>query len=254
MTSSPCTASRSTSLNCSLASTLGLRPLDRVLINSSHEIREARAFSRFMDKPQDLPWFYFQRVVGQQLEVRSPGGYATLISPLDVCDVLPGQPLTVQAITPAAFLARITLSPTERNAGAGQNDFAEANVLFAEKDKWGRPTFNVWFTDRQLNGKNPWRATLQDVDARQCARLARRTVMPVMSRSGASHSANHGTAQATALDARVATLFIRSALRGDSDNVSKLACAGMRHIPLAKLNREFALAIGSPINAPKISS
>ncbi|MDB5931977.1 MAG: hypothetical protein JWR60_3684 [Polaromonas sp.] len=26
-----------------------------------------------MDKPQDLSWFYFQRVVGQQLEVRSPG-------------------------------------------------------------------------------------------------------------------------------------------------------------------------------------
>ncbi|CAN5329915.1 hypothetical protein BH10PSE16_BH10PSE16_28560 [soil metagenome] len=239
-----------TNLNCCLASILGLRPLDRVLINSRHEIGEARAFSKFADQPFELPWFYFQRVIGQQFEVRSPGGYATLISPLDVCDVLPGTPIAVKAITPAAFVARLSLSPAERNAGAGPPDFAEAHVLFAEKDKWGRATFCVWFTDERHNGKHPWRATLPGADAGQCARLARRTVMPVISRSGASHSADHGTAQAAALDARVATLFIGSALRGDASSASRLACAGVRPIPLARLNRDFGQGLESSRHAP----
>lgn len=65
---------KTTTSTLSLAKALGLRPLDRVQINSKHEISEARAFSRYQDAHSELPFFYFQRVVGDKLEVRSPGG------------------------------------------------------------------------------------------------------------------------------------------------------------------------------------
>jgi hypothetical protein len=38
--------------------------------------------------------------------VRSPGGYACEISPLDVCDVIPGLPIQVRAMPLTEFFDR----------------------------------------------------------------------------------------------------------------------------------------------------
>lgn len=144
-----------------LAGSLGLKPLDRVLINSTHEIREARAFSRQEDKPFELPWFYFQRVVGDKVEVRSPGGYACDISPHDICDVIPAQPITVRAMPMSKFLERISLPLSQRQCRPDSSFFSEAHVLHAEKGKFGRIDFLVWFIDESLNTTKPVRTIIE---------------------------------------------------------------------------------------------
>lgn len=223
----------------SLAKALGLRPLDRVQISSKHEIAEANAFSRFYDSQSEWPFFYFQRVVGDQLEVRSPGGYATLVSPHDICDILPGTPVIVQSLTPDAFMRRLKLSWKELQVPAGPECYAPANVLYATKNQWNMVEMYVWFIDGAANGQRPWKAKIRNPERSRVERMARRTVMPVSSRSGGNHSADHGKAHAEAYDQRVASLLIGASLGDRLDDVSAIASAGIRRVTLASLNKRF---------------
>ncbi len=222
-----------------LALALGLRPLDRVQISSKHEIAECRAFARYNDANQDLPFFYFQRVIGDQIEVRSPGGYAALISPHDICDVIPGTAIEVQAMPCDIFSQRLHLSPLARNSGPGPECFAPAHVLHASRTSRGMFEFYVWFLDPALNGQKPWMAPLPTPERKRIEALARRTHMPVSSPASASHSADHGREHARAHAARVASLFINAARNGRSEHASQLACVDVRPASLAWLNRRF---------------
>ncbi|WP_166485940.1 hypothetical protein [Rhodoferax ferrireducens] len=222
-----------------LALALGLRPLDRVQISSTHEIAESRAFARYNDVNQELPFFYFQRVIGDQIEVRSPGGYAALISPHDICDVIPGTTIEVQAMPSEILIQRQQLSVLARNSGPGPECFAPAHVLHASRTSRGLFEFYVWFLDPALNEKNPWMAPLPTAERRRIEAVARRTHMPVSSRASASHSADHGREHARAHAARVASLFINAARSGRSEHASQLASVDVRQVSLASLNRRF---------------
>lgn len=222
-----------------LALALGLRPLDRVQISSKHEIAECRAFARYNNANQELPFFYFQRVIGDQIEVRSPGGYAALISPHDICDVIPGTAIEVQAMPCEIFNQRVQLSALARNSGPGPECFAPAHVLYASQTTRGMYEFYVWFLDDSLNGKNPWMAPLPTVERWRIEAMARRSTMPVSRRTSASHSADHGREHTRAHAARVASLFINAARSGRSEHASQLASVDVRQVSLASLNRRF---------------
>jgi hypothetical protein len=219
-----------------LASRLGLKPLDRVMVYSAHEIREARAFSRYADRPVELPWFYFQRVVGEQIEVRSPGGYACEISPLDVCDVIPGVPIQVRAMPLAKFIERSALPLSQRQNPADASFYAEANVLCAEKGTFGRIDFMVWFADDSLNGPRPTRGVFEPGVGALLASRARRSTMPVSHRSTANHSADHGVSKAVAVNRHVVSNFIRSRLTSMTGS-SALLNHGATPLTKAAINR-----------------
>lgn len=224
----------------SLAVALGLRSLDRVQINNQRALDESRLFTDARG-PHVLPYWYFQRVVGDKLEVRSPGGQALFVSPLDVCDVIAGTPLLVQAMPQSMFISRSKLPLSERIKQAGPEFFAPAHVLYVQKDRWGVGNVFVWFLDAAFNGDRPWSAPLPDAERRRIAALSRRTVMPVLSCTKASYSADQGTTRSTDYDARVAALFVRAGLRGQKDHVSQLAGVGgsSRRLSLAVLNNTF---------------
>lgn len=230
-----------------LATLMALIPLDRVQINSRHEISEARAFARYCNTFQELPYFYFQRLVGELMEVRSPGGYCTMVSPLDVCDVIHGAPITVQAMPDAVFRQRLGLTPLQRNASPpGPECFFPAYVLYAEKDRFGFSTPVVWFVDDSFNGGRPTRGCLTDAGRRDFSHLANRRIMPVMSRTAANHSADGGTEKSAAYARRATSLFIAAGIGGRTSDATALAGAGLTHHSLATLNTRFSGARTPP--------
>ncbi len=223
----------------SLAAMLGLRCLDRVQISSRREVAEARAFARYTDKPQELPFYFFQRIVGDRIELRSPGGYACLVSPLDVCDVIPGTPLEIMAMPRAQFLKRLSLPVLERGPDlAGPEAYAKATVRYATKNKWGQVEFAVWFDDEALNESETFMAPLLPGERQRLEPFARRTVMPVQSRSGAAgYSADFGVQRAVDLHSHAARLFIQACRKGNTKAVERLASLGAAPMSLGAMNR-----------------
>lgn len=221
----------------SLAKVMGLRPLDRVQINSKQKISESRLLRDHSTAPDELPYYYFHRVVGEQFEVRSPGGYMDRIDPLEVCDVVPGQPVLVDAMPRSVFVNRLKLSVTERNHPAGPECYAPAYVLHATKNRWGQVEVGVWFVDDALNDANIWTAPLARDERNRIESLVRRTVMPVLSRASASYSADHGLAHAEKFAARISSLLITAGLGGDTVAVAKLAASGTGRLSKANVNQ-----------------
>lgn len=216
---------------------LGLRPLDRVQVNDAHEIREMLLAPQLGYGHLELPFLYFQRTLDDgRLEVRSPGGYCTAVSPLDICDIVPGQPILVRAMPRTAFLSRLKLTYQERDIPIGPECYAEAHVLYVVKDKWGRidQTF-VWFMDESLNGEKPWCAPIHPSDKVQLDGI-RRTSMPVLGKGG-SYTADHGLAHDRDLNRAIAEGFIRCARKGNRTGREILQMAGVKKISRAMLNR-----------------
>ena len=222
-----------------LGSALGFKPLDRLQISSKSEVREMMTGSRDRNNLFDLPFLYFQcaRPDGM-LEVCSPGGYITAISPLDVCDVITGNPLIVRAMPEKSYLARLRLPLAERQARPGPECYAEAHVLRVSKDKWNRvdQTF-VWFLDPALNGERPKVAPIHDEDRQIVADHARRTNMPVLTLSKGNYSADQGVAQEQELASKIAACFIKASRRGNRAVSEVLSMAGFKKISRAALNR-----------------
>ena len=209
-----------------LAATLGLRPLDRLQLVSSRAIAETTLLPAGLRLP-DLPFYYFQRVVGEMLEVRSPGGCPGFVLPQEVCDVIPGEPMLVRAMPPRVFLERQKLPLAQRQSRPGPECYAPAYVLYTLKERWGHVNAAVWFVDPALNGEHPIYAPLTDDDRTRVERGARRTLMPVMSRTSANWSADHGVERAGAKVGRTVRQFIEAGIAGRTAEVSALACAGL---------------------------
>ena len=214
----------------SLAKALGLRPLDRVQVNSKAAIEDTRLqIPVGRSAPWDLPYYFFQRVAGDdQLELRSPGGCPCNVSPLDVSDVIPGTPISVRAMPRSVFLERLKLRPANRTP-PGDECYAKAYVLHALKNRWGQVDVAVAFEDDGLNSDGSFMAPVHPDERAALAQLATRSIMPVMTaRGGASYSADRGTAQAQHADARVTANFIRASLKGSTDEARLLLEAGAR--------------------------
>jgi hypothetical protein len=225
-------------MKLTLANALGLRPLDRLQINNRHEIREMEINNR-MRGAGELPFFFFQRVLDDgKLEVRSPGGYVTAVSPADICDIIPGEIIIVRAMTAGAFLQRSVLTVRDRQQAPGPECFAEAYLLYAMKDKWGRPDFYVWFVDPALNTTGrPWRASLMEADRQRVNAKARRTVMPVSSKAGGNYSADGGCKKEADYNKSIAQHFIAASINRNSKALAVLSMAGIRRISQSDLNK-----------------
>lgn len=220
-----------TAANFSLAMALGLRPLDRVQVNSRVAIEDTRLHIPLgRSAPWELPYYFFQRVVrGDQLELRSPGGCPCSVSPLDVCDIIPGEPVIVRAMPRTVFLERLKLHHANRTPPSDEC-YANALVLHAYKNRWGQVDAVVAFEDASLNADSSYMAPIHAEDRAGLERRAKRSVMPVLTgRGGANYSANLGVAQAKHADERVTSWFIRYSLKGRAAEADLLLAAGARH-------------------------
>ena len=226
---------------------LGLRPLDRVQINDAAEIREMLV-GRQMGYRDELPYFYFQRIVGNRLEVCSPNGYVTKVAPEDVCDFVAGEPVMVQAMPREKFLERSRLPLSARQGTISIEWYDEAYVLAVEKDRWGRPD-RVWvqFVDSNLNGDARQCAPVDDASRKRLAALCRRTRMPVISKNTGGRSANAGVARAKDDARHMVSRFMKAALTGHQAGVELLTMAGATPVSKSKLNK-----LGVPLSTSRL--
>ncbi|UDM18850.1 hypothetical protein [Vogesella sp. XCS3] len=220
-----------------IAQHLGLRPLDRLQINDTKEMAEMY-FGIRAGRPEELPFFYFQRVVNDRLEVMAPGGYKTVVHPTDVCDIIPGKPVIVRAMPQPVFLDRLKIAAHDR-AAPGEECYADAYVLHANKNRWNQVEPYVWFIDERLNATGrPWLAPVHPDDRARLIKVARRTNMPVTSTtSKGNHSADQGQSQEMHYNTLVVRKLIDASVSGNDAAVSQLAEAGVKKLTMATLNR-----------------
>lgn len=195
---------------------------------------------------QELPFFYFQRVMDDgRLEVSCPAGYVTAVRPEDICDVAHGEPVVVRAMPHDVFVARLRLPHKERGIAPGPECFADAHVLRVVKDRWGGiDQVFVRFFDPALNIDKAWNAPVAPGERNRLAGLAKRTIMPVSSKSsrGANRSADHGMAAETAHAREVVRRFLGCATQGRRADVERLASVGAKSISRTALNKLPLLA------------
>jgi hypothetical protein len=156
-----------------LADLLNIPPLSRVQINSTKTIRDFRIGDA---RPEnDLPFWFFQRTVGELMEVRSPGGYAALVHPTDICDVVPAEPLVINAVPHALFIDWLGLPVSHRTRSIDPSLYRPARLLWVTKDRWNRVDgIFVQFIDETFNT----RATLSAPRGRQDPKNAHRYRSP----------------------------------------------------------------------------
>ncbi len=208
------TACASHSLAVHLACALGLQPLWRVQLNDRAAIADSLLDMR-AGLAGDLPFHFFQRCVGELLEIRSPGGMVCRVRPVDVCDLIPAEPVLVHAMPLNTYMARVALPLAERQAPAPPEAYQPAHVLWAQKDRWGHVEAGVWFAEEHLNTNGePGLRPLRDDDHRRLQALARRSRMPVLHLSRANYSAAHGVAAREGKARREAASFLSQRVRG----------------------------------------
>lgn len=225
-----------------LARALGLRPLDRVQVNSREQISEMR-FSYRRNEPSALPFAYFQFVREDgMLCVSSPGGFLMYVQPEDVCDVRHGTPILVRSMSEERFVERLKIPHGERRLVPGEDEYEDAYVIRVMKDKWGRvDVVYVRFLDEKLNKKgstfiNP----VREQDRDMLNEIANRTVMPVVNyKSAASYTADKGIKKEADLARGIASGFFTTALRGDAETAKRLASVDAETKPMTRvvLNR-----------------
>jgi hypothetical protein len=200
-----------------------MQPLWRLQINSPAAIADS-CVSAPPEGRARLPYHYFQREVDGKFEMRTTGGQAVLVDPLEVCSVIPCDPIEVQAMPRAVFVRRSNLPIRQRQARPPAFCYAPAHVLYAVKDRFGIARAAVRFLDDNLNEDDlPHLAPLTDDDQRRFQGLARRTIMPVLGPRGANYSADHGEKAREASQERRASAFIKSALARSNPQVLALA-------------------------------
>lgn len=221
-----------------LAAMLGFRPLDRIQLNDREQIRDMHIGLRHGFR-HPLPFLYFQRVVGDRIELCSPGGYVTRALPEDVCSHIPAAPVIVQAMPRERYHERLRLPLAERQQSPPAEWYESAYVLAVDKDRWGRVS-RAWvsFLDGCHNSPDRQVASISDESKRMLSAIARRDRMPVItSAGGANYSADRGVSRAEGLDADVVRRFIRSALKGHGMGVKLLSASGCDPVSVAKMNR-----------------
>lgn len=104
------------------------------------------------------------------------------VSPHDVCDVVPAEPLLVNAMPRARFMERLRLTPLEREASYGPQLFEPAQVMWVTKDKWARvDAVYVRFVDEAHNdAPSPFACGVSDESRALLNAVARRDRLPVV--------------------------------------------------------------------------
>lgn len=222
-----------------LASALGLRPLDRVQLADRQQIGEMRMSPQLGYGNLDLPFLFFQHATCDgRLALCSPGGYTTYADPSDVCDVIPGVPLVVRAMTEEGLLAHLRRPVSRRGEPPEPTWYAEAYVLHAQKDRWGRvDRVYLWYLDERLNGERPKYRPVHADDLAAVQASMRRTRMPVIGNGSSSYTADQGVQARDRLAAAAVSTFIEMAVRGHAAGASTLAGAGLASFTMGALNR-----------------
>lgn len=228
-----------------LANLLGLRPLDRVQINS-HEERQELDLWRHRNESAalDLPYFFVQRLTPTGLvEVRGPSGRCMVVGVQDICNVMRGEPITVRAMPRSRFLERLKLFP---KTAATDADYELALVRYVSKDRWNRvDQVFVEFFECQLNeGSSTFAGPIHPDDLAMLQSLAVRTRMPVTAvrRGGAAYSADVGVETQSSLASATVQAFRRCALMRDEQRAQALRESGIKPLTRAALNRLMARA------------
>jgi len=227
-----------------LAKMLDFKPLDRIQINSAAAVADLVIERRVYGvREPKLPFLFFQRVLPDgRFEARNPHGTAVSVDIADVCDVIPGKPMLVRAMTKRGFLDRLALPLEERQQALGDAWFHPAYVLWAGKDRWGHADAHVRFVDDALNTEafNPQHfiAPLHQEDRARLQVEARRTRMPVQNvRTSGGCSADQGVLAAEDHARAVVSGFVRLALTGREEAAKILSFCGAAPLTRAKLNR-----------------
>ena len=225
--------------NMNLAKFIGLRPLDRVQINSKAAIAESYAFKRENENRDELPYWYFQRVCKDgRLEVSTPGGFVSYSHPMDICDVIPSEPVIIQSMTREGFKQRLSLPYTERSVPIPASSYVDAYVLLAEKDRFGFVEFLVWFVDDQHNTEDrPWRALQPQHTRSEWQTLARRTRMPVRAKSFSSYSADQGTQKMREYHQYAFRKFVQLTFAKHDAGAKKIQSIGISPLGLREINQ-----------------
>lgn len=201
-----------------LASLLSIPPLSKVQVASRAVIREAG----FTGGPSTLPFWFFQCVREGLLELRSPGGYMHRVSPHDVCDVVPAEPLIVGAMPRARFTERLRLSARERQLSYGPHLFEPAQVMWVTKDKWARvdSVYVRFLSEEHNHDLAPIACSVTDEGRNLLNAVARRDRLPVVKYGDRPSSCAISRERREYVSARRrAGTFLKSTLKG-AENVA----------------------------------
>lgn len=222
-----------------LVAVMGLRPLDRVQVNSRAVLAEFR-IEQWRRTEADLPWWFFQRQLPDgRLVVRSPGGFCSTIEPTDVCDVLLQEPVRVRAMPRKTFLARLSQPLSDRGRPPEGGDYAPASVLYVVRDRWRRiDQVFVQFDDDALNDSDTYAAPIHGQDLAGLDAVATRVPMPVVSPNRtAPYSADKGRERAQQQVRYAAAQFLAAALAGKSAKRDALLATGLSPLTTAQINK-----------------
>jgi hypothetical protein len=211
-----------------LSALLSIPALSKLQLNHRAAIRNATIGAVV---PLELPFWFFQRAVDGMLELRSPGGYMERVAASDVCDIIPADPLIVQAMPKHLFVDRLKLPLCERVGPPPPECYQPAQVLWVTKDRWRRvdSVFVCFLDDKHNDGVHTWSAPIDALSRETLNREARRDRMPVAdTASQASWSAHNRERSEYRVARKVVDQFFKGALNrlsGPCAHLSALAQA-----------------------------
>lgn len=223
-----------------LSNVFGLKPLDRLQLNNHQAIRNCQATKRMGKVDAEQPYWFFQRICDDgRLEVRSPTGYCDIISIQDICDIIPCEPIIVNAMTTAAFIKRIS-NPAQSKHEPQATEYAPAYLVYVHKDKRGRiDSAAVQFLDPELNQGKPTFSPISQADRERLEKTINRTMLPIIQshRNAALDSADNGIKTSNAINKAVVNGFIQTSLAGRHDAAMKLSEAAIHDFNKRKINK-----------------
>ena len=233
-----------------LAKVLGLQPLDRLQLSNAQSLRRFRDEAHMtrtgprQSAAPDLPYWFFRRIVGDELEVSSPSGYVARISPSEVCDILKGFPVCVLAMTKSSYVAWNSLLPAQRREkftqGATNDYYSPAKIIGAQKGVFGF-SFEVLFDDEALNADRSTFSPLTDESQKFAVAHAKSTIMPIS--GGFGYSADKGVALGRDKAQAMAKAFYAAALGGCQAIKTQALEVGDGKFSMPQANRLLADAL-----------
>jgi hypothetical protein len=222
-----------------LARALGLRPLDRVQLNSAETLTEMRHDARMGRVNAELPFWFFQRITADGLlEVMSPAGSTQHVTAAEICDVIRGEPIEVLAMPEPVFVQRLRLPLHERGAPAPKGCFAPAYLRWVRKDRWNRlDQAFVTFHDEALNRSPSFATQLWHEDRQALVMRMNRKAMPVVGPGRGNYSADHGVDAATANARYAVAAMFRCAQQGLAHCKAEICAAGAAPLSTSQINR-----------------
>lgn len=205
-----------------LASLFNFPALSKVQINSARTLRDSRIGDSRPD--EDLPFWFLQRSAGEFLEVRSPGGYAALVHPTDICDVVPAEPLVISAVPQALFIEWLGRPLSQRDSPLPTSSYRPAQLLWVTKDRWSRVDgIFVHFLDEAYNTSHKFSAPVDGETRKMLNDIARPERMPIANyRTAAAVTAVTRQLPAARQAEKVIRRFFKGALSGNGPRADSL--------------------------------